>query len=61
MDGLLAKRFPLNGLLPPGAQPFWPSAVLGAGCAEWAWRSVEQFADEVAARVGIMPSYQRNR
>jgi hypothetical protein len=61
MDALRSKRFALNGLLPPNSHPFWPSAVLGAGCAAWAWQSAERLADDVAARIGIAPNYQRVR
>ncbi|NAS22482.1 hypothetical protein GT755_12395 [Herbidospora sp. NEAU-GS84] len=38
---------------------WFPDRVLGAGCADWAWRSARTFTDEFAKRTGLVLNYQR--
>ena len=54
----LKGKFAANGLLGSGG-PWWPNGALGAGCGAWAIDSAQRLADEVSARVGIVPNYQR--
>ncbi len=53
------KRMFLPSQLLPDKGPWWPNRALGAGCAHWAHSSAAAFADEVSARLGLMPNYQR--
>jgi hypothetical protein len=56
----LASRFAPNRLMDgsPG-NPYFPDKCLGAVCTEWAVRTVEQFATELFARIGVQPNFQR--
>ncbi|ABD10271.1 hypothetical protein ThrDRAFT_01695 [Frankia casuarinae] len=51
-------RFQLNPLVSSG-NPYFPDKALGHGCADWAWRSCKQLADEFSDALGIMPNYRR--
>jgi hypothetical protein len=62
LEKSLSTRFRTNGLLPVGyGGPWWPSAALGAGCAEWAVGSAESYADDFSKRIAIEPNYWRLR
>jgi hypothetical protein len=39
--------------------PYRPDKCLGVGCAGWAVKAVEDFANEFFATVGVQPNYQR--
>jgi hypothetical protein len=58
LERKLKAKFAPNGLLGSGG-PWWPNGALGAGCGAWAIASAERLADEVSARLGIVPNYLR--
>jgi hypothetical protein len=58
LERKLKAKFAPNGLFGSGG-PWWPNGALGAGCGAWAIESAQRLADEVSARVGIEPNYQR--
>jgi hypothetical protein len=55
---VLRGQFPDNTLVVPGGGPWLPKYALGAGCAEWAWRSARAFSDDFSARLNIPLIYQ---
>lgn len=55
----MSNRFEGNRLMDGSGNPFWPDRCLGAGCAKWAQVSARSLADEVFARLGLQPNYQR--
>ncbi len=55
----LRGKFNDNRLMSASSNPWFPGKCLGHGCAAWASRSVEAFADEFFARIGVAPNYQR--
>ncbi len=55
----LRGRFPRNALMANSGNPDFPSHLLGAGCANWSWRSARAFADEFALTMGIQLNHQR--
>lgn len=57
----LRGRFPDNLLMTGSGNAWWPDHALGAGCADWAFKSVKALADHVSHAVGIVPNYQRHR
>jgi hypothetical protein len=52
------KYFAPNALMSDSELSF-PDKVLGAGCADWAWRSAKAVTDEFAKRFGITMNYQQ--
>lgn len=57
-DFATQQRFAHNKLM-AGTGNLFPDRVLGHGCAEWAWQSCKEIADEFSQRLGIRPNYQR--
>lgn len=53
-----SNRFAENELMKGSGNPWFPGRALGAGCADWAWRSTRAFTDEFAARMGLTLNYQ---
>jgi hypothetical protein len=53
----MGQLFEASTLLPPGSQPWFPAAALGAGCAEWAYSSSKAFADKWTTTLGITRVY----
>jgi hypothetical protein len=49
----LRGKFPPNGLMAGMGNPWFPDKCLGAGCAEWAWKSGRALADEWTERLGL--------
>jgi hypothetical protein len=56
--GGLVNRFPGNRLMTGSGNPWFPDIALGAGCAEWAWRSARALTDKLAATIGLELNYQ---
>jgi hypothetical protein len=57
----LRPRFAASALMAGSGNAWWPDHCLGAGCADWAQRSVTALADTVAGRLGVEPNYMRLR
>lgn len=58
-QGLSSKKFRDNALMPSnGATAWFPDSALGAGCAEWSWRSARTLVDQFAATTGLILNYQ---
>lgn len=57
----LRPRFAANLLMAGSGNAWWPDHCLGAGCADWAHRSVTALTDTVAGTLGIEPNYVRHR
>jgi len=55
----LREKFTSNQLMINAGNPWFPDHVLGAGCAAWAWRTVTQFSDAFASRIGLQLNYQQ--
>lgn len=55
----IQSKFQPNLLLQGAGNPFFPDKCLGAGCANWAVRTVRQFADSFCERMGLTVNYQR--
>jgi hypothetical protein len=53
----LAGKFRGSALMRGAGNPWFPDHALGAGCATWAWRSAQAFADEFSARMDIKFNY----
>ncbi|GAA1806100.1 hypothetical protein [Actinomadura chokoriensis] len=53
----LRGRFVENPLMVNMGNPWFPFKCMGAGCAEWAWKSSLALADERTARLGVVPVY----
>lgn len=56
----LRGKFSDNALMSGAGNPWWPDHALGAGCAEWAFRSAKALADAVCDAVGVSPNYRRH-
>jgi hypothetical protein len=52
-----AKRFPMNTKANDQA-PFFPTRMLGYGCARWSVQAAVTFADQFFVRLGLMAPYQ---
>jgi hypothetical protein len=52
----LAGKFAENALMAGTGNPWFPNKCLGAGCAQWSWRTGRSLADEWTARLNI-PRY----
>jgi hypothetical protein len=48
-----------NRLMTGSGNPWFPDHALGAGCAEWAWRTARAMTDEFSARTGLRFNYQQ--
>ncbi len=55
----LKGKFPLNKKYEKSGNSDFPDKMLGKGCAEWSFVSVQNFADEFFRRMDIQPNYQR--
>lgn len=51
-------KFPENSLMAGMGNPWFPDKCLGAGCAEWSWRTSVQLANEWTSRLGILRVYE---
>ncbi len=60
MQQLSGKGFDLNPFAAEG-NAFFPDKCLGAGCAEWMFRSCVLFADEFYERLELEPQYRYSR
>ena len=56
-ERMLAGKFDENALMVGTGNPWFPDKCLGAGCAEWAWKSSLSLADEWTSRLGIPKVY----
>jgi len=54
----LRYRFPSNALMESSGNPDFPSKILGAGCANWAWRSVRSLVEEFAQTMALRLHFQ---
>lgn len=54
------KRITPNPFAAPKA-PYFPSRMLGYGCAKWASDSCTRFADEFFGRLGVAPRYESGK
>jgi hypothetical protein len=55
----LRGKFAANQMMAGMGNPYFPDHCLGAGCAEWAWRSCKAFADYFFKGVRIKANYRR--
>jgi hypothetical protein len=55
----LNGKFPANRLMAGSGNPWFPDHALGAGCADWAWRSARYLSDAFATRIGLTLHYQQ--
>jgi hypothetical protein len=55
----LKGKFLPNLLMVDSGNPWFPDQALGAGCAEWAWRSTRALSDAFASRIGLRLNYQQ--
>ncbi|MET8140808.1 hypothetical protein ABZU32_10905 [Sphaerisporangium sp. NPDC005288] len=53
-----SNRFAENELMKGSGNPWFPDRALGAGCADWAWRSARALTDEFARRMQLTLNYQ---
>jgi hypothetical protein len=60
MRSLAEKKFPVHSFTNEG-RPFFPDRCLGAACANWAWQTAKDFADEFYKRLGLTPPYAPSR
>jgi hypothetical protein len=60
-QGLSAKFAPNHLMEGSPGNPYFPDKCLGAGCTMWAVYTVEQFATEFFARIGVQPNFQRSQ
>jgi hypothetical protein len=58
LEKQLSDKFPPNALLAGTGNPWFPDKCLGAGCAEWAWKSSLALADEWTKRLSLPRAYQ---
>jgi hypothetical protein len=54
----LEGLFPPNALMVDAGNPWFPDKTLGAGCAEWAWRSARRLTEAFARELGLRLNYQ---
>lgn len=54
----LTGKFPKNKLMNESGNPFFPDQCLGYGCAKWAIKAVEDFANNFFKLIDITPNYQ---
>ena len=47
-----------NALMAGMGNPWFPDKCLGAGCAQWSWKTSLALADEWTKRLGILRPYQ---
>lgn len=58
LEKQLRGKFAENQLMSTSNNPYFPDKCLGAGCAGWAVKAVEDFANEFFASCGLKPNYQ---
>jgi hypothetical protein len=58
LEKSLLGKFPENRRMAGTGNPFLSDRCLGAGCAAWAVRSAEEYADEFFNRISITPNYR---
>ncbi|MFI9576052.1 hypothetical protein ACIG5D_31900 [Microbispora rosea] len=56
--GKMLKNLVVPNALMDESNPWFPDRALGAGCADWAWRSARALTDEFARRLGLQLNYQ---
>jgi hypothetical protein len=57
-EGRLKGKFAPNALMAGTGNPWFPDKCLGAGCAQWSWKTSLALADEWTKRLGIPRPYQ---
>jgi hypothetical protein len=61
LEQVLKTKFPENALLAGSGNSWFPHKCLGAGCAQWSWRTARALADEWTERLGITRFYGEAR
>lgn len=56
----MTAKFKPNRLMENAANPFFPDHYLGVGCADWAVKTANAFANEFFGRLRIQPNYRRS-
>jgi hypothetical protein len=57
-EAQLKGKFVQNALMAGMGNPWFPDKCLGAGCAQWSWKTSLALADEWTKRLGIPRPYQ---
>jgi hypothetical protein len=57
-EAQLKGKFAQNALMAGSGNPWFPDKCLGAGCAQWSWKTSLALADEWTKRLGIPRPYQ---
>jgi hypothetical protein len=57
-EAQVKDKFAQNALMAGMGNPWFPDKCLGAGCAQWSWKTSLALADEWTKRLGIPRPYQ---
>lgn len=55
----LKGRFDHNRAMASSGNPPFPDLILGAGCADWSWRTARSFAEEFTRLISLSMHYQK--
>jgi hypothetical protein len=59
LGAALSGKFDGSAFMRDAGNPWFPDRALGAGCANWSWRSARAFTDAFASRMGLTLNYQQ--